>query len=364
MITSEKKKNNSIIFLLLLYLLCIFKRATIFGQTQQQIQQQERGIPPYTIHSGTDQSNMAFNDIINIIIKQITHSGTDNCFMLFNDSFNAFPKTTIIHDGSDTSIMLFNDMINTANVHSGIENAGLSTYSKTLTAMENPSGFDPFDPEWTPPCGWTVVYDFSSQDQLNTAFTGLSGYEVVKDGIVTTTPPNGEEGGPARIIENISWTRIAIVVKYTINKTNYGVGGAFWIRSVPIPNQLASVSSDFPKGSNVHNIRFLLNQTYYDFTLPDDWFLVVLDNTIGKKPYVKIYDRNKNVIFQHEIEPMTVDYVEELISLLSDNGDFLGIWSYQLDWFALYYGCPNPATIHYGIELSQMTFNDVVAKPQ
>jgi hypothetical protein len=333
---NEEKKEKQTFFLILLFLLCSLKRAFATAQTTQAIQRN-------TTHFGSYESQLTYNDVFQTVTPPSIHIGLDNSSMTLNDYASA--TTNVVG-------------------HLGTEDIKINSYDKILTAMDNPSGFDPFDPEWSPPCGWTVVYDFSSPDQVNVAFNDIHGNVVVDNGIVSQDIPDQEEGNMSRFIENISWTRIAIAVKLRVDKTNYGVAGVFGLYSAPIPDHFATVITDFPKGTNIHNIHLLIGSEYYSFTLPDDWFLVVLDNTPGRNPYVKIYDTNKNIIFQVEVEPWHASGIAEDIDLHTSNNGFLGTFSFQLDWFALYYGCPKVNKIHRGIDVSALKYAETATARQ
>lgn len=333
---NEEKKEKQTFFLIILFLLCLLKRVFATAQTPQAIQRE-------TTHFGSYESQLTYNDALQTVTPPSIHIGLDNSSM----TLNAYASATTNVVG-----------------HLGTEDIKINSYDKILTAMDNPSGFDPFDPEWSPPCGWTVVYDFSSPDQVNVAFNYISGNTVVNDGVVSQDLPDQQEGYIARDIFNIAWTRVAIAVKLRVDEITFPVIGIFGLYSAPLRDHFGTVATSYPKGTNIHNIQLAIGDGYYDFTLPDDWFLVVFDNTIGRNPYVKIYDTNKNIIFQVEAEPLHAYFIGETINLHSSNNGDLGTFSFQIDWLALYYGCPKVNKIHRGIDASALKYTETATARQ
>jgi hypothetical protein len=202
----------------------------------------------------------------------------------------------------------------------------------------NQSGLAPEDPLWAPPDGWTVVLDFASIDEVKQLFTSPTGYEVVEDGLLTWNLPFYYSLVAVRESLAQSWTRMAICMKMKLTITGLVTTWMFdFTSSVPasgfVRAGIGIVDSTLPLKFRDFTYSPILE---YDFTPPDDWFVMVMDNTPNQPPYFRVYDRNKNLVFEVGLRRApTSSYWERLIINVWNTPDF--ITDYKVDWIAFKY---------------------------
>jgi hypothetical protein len=105
------------------------------------------------------------------------------------------------------------------------------------------------------------------------------------------------------------------------------------------PNRCIDIDYSIEMGEPMPIIRVFSREgpIEYYFQPPDDWFVIVIDNTPGQTPYLRIYDRSKNLLFGITL-PFYVCYqTYEMITFHPLNlPDFI-IADIQVDWLALKY---------------------------
>jgi hypothetical protein len=201
----------------------------------------------------------------------------------------------------------------------------------------NQSGLAPEDPLWAPPDGWTVVFDFASIDEVKQLFTSSTGYEVVEDGLLTWNLPVYSLDAVRESLAQ-SWTRMAICMKMKLTITGFVSIWLFdFVSCVPasgfVRTGIVIVDSTLPLKFRDYTFSPILE---YDFTPPDDWFVMVMDNTPNQPPYFRVYDKNKNLVYEVGLRRgPTISYWERLMINVFNSPYF--ITDYKVDWIAFKY---------------------------
>ena len=202
-----------------------------------------------------------------------------------------------------------------------------------------PSCLDPNDPTWAPSDGWTYVYNFASADELKQAFNDLTGYEVVENGVLKWNLPPDTDVETRRWIYDQTWRRMAVCLKMSIKKMWYIATTFLYLRSYMYPDRCIDVDYSINMTEWTPVIRVFgtgLPQEYY-FPPPDDWFVIVIDNTPGQTPYLRIYDRSKNLLLDITLTFASCFTMYEMITFHPMNLTNIIIADIQVDWLALKY---------------------------
>jgi hypothetical protein len=201
----------------------------------------------------------------------------------------------------------------------------------TGVSLLDPSCISPLDPTWTPPDGWTYLYRFASADEVGQAFNFPSGYEVVENGVLGWNPPSGETGGVARSYGDRSWRKVAVCLKVKVSSVAADYSDVIYFNPNIAPDSGVSVEFNVVAG------RTSLDIMGYEFTPPDDWIVIVVENYPGQPAYLRIYDRNKNLLFQLQLTKFATSVTAEEMWFEVHNNTSYGTWDIQIDWIALKY---------------------------
>jgi hypothetical protein len=206
-----------------------------------------------------------------------------------------------------------------------------------------PSCLNPNDPLWAPIDGWTYVYNFASDDEVRQAFYDVSGYEVVEDGVLGWSLPPGKGGFAWQYVEGVAWKKMAVCLK--IRPIDVYMNFAYYIYfdSYIAPNSAVDVGFHVVEGSTTMKIKDTFSgggawdPPIYDFTPPDDWIVIVVENYPDRPAYLRIYDSRKNLLFQLQLARGTTDRTWADAWFMADNGTEFGVIDVKIDWFALKY---------------------------
>jgi len=227
-------------------------------------------------------------------------------------------------------------------IHIGSDGFAVNYLEELNVPIPTTSGTDPNDPEWAPPGGWHYLYNFNDPKEAVLAFTALSDYYVVENGVLGWNPPSGDWGWVNRYYRGRSWTRVAVCLKVKIDNVASDWSNTIYFHSIPSTDRDVGVGFHAVAGSRVkikdwHSGGGPFDPPIYDFTPPDDWIVIVVDNTPGQTPYIRIYDRNKNVLFSLDLVAAESQEIFEDIWLESQNGWNNNIWDIKIDWIAFRY---------------------------
>jgi hypothetical protein len=201
----------------------------------------------------------------------------------------------------------------------------------TGVSLLDPSCISPLDPLWTPPDGWTYLYRFASADEVGQAFNFPSGYEVVENGVLGWNPPSGETGGVERSYGDRSWKKVAVCLKVKVSSVAADYSDVIYFNPNIAPDSGVSVEFNVVAG------RTSLDIMGYEFTPPDDWIVIVVENYPEQPAYLRIYDRNKNLLFQLQLTKFATSVTAEEMWFEVHNNTSYGTWDIQIDWIALKY---------------------------
>ncbi|MCI4408758.1 MAG: hypothetical protein JHC26_06675 [Thermofilum sp.] len=213
----------------------------------------------------------------------------------------------------------------------------------TGISLYDPSFINPYDPTWTPPDGWTYVFRFIDISEVSQAFNYTSGYEVVSDGILQWNIPSGKSASVERYINGQSWKKIAVCLRINIGKVAQDQSNVIYFNPTPSTDMYFGVGLHVKAGSSTMKIKDWMSgggdwdPPIYDFTPPNDWFVIVMDVTSKQSPYFSIYDRNKNLLFQLALQKSSITSVYEDLYFDIENETSFGTWDIKIDWIAFKY---------------------------
>jgi hypothetical protein len=213
----------------------------------------------------------------------------------------------------------------------------------TGVSLWEPSGLDPNDPLWAPPDDWTYVYRFVSAGEVSQAFNYVSGYEVVQNSVLGWSPPSGDCGYVERYITGVPWRRVAVCLKIKIINVAQNYPNIIYFNPSRAPDRDIGVGFHVVAGSTTMKIKDWKSdggwwdQPIYDFTPPDDWFVIVVDNTPGQTPYLRIYSRSKSLLFELALTTETTTSPYEDTWFEAHNATARGTWDIKIDWIAFKY---------------------------
>jgi hypothetical protein len=209
----------------------------------------------------------------------------------------------------------------------------------TGVSVIDPSCLDPNDPLWTPSDGWTYVYRFKGAEEIAQVFNWPGSYVKVENGVLKyNVPPQGMDGSE-RYITGQSWKRAAACIKLKIIEAKQNYSNIIYFNPAFTPDREVGVGFDLVAGSTSVKITdwYPWPGTSYDFTPPDDWFVIVVDNTPDQTPYIRIYDKNKNLLFERVLTLNATPWIYEDLFFEVHNDTDYGTWNIEIDWIALKY---------------------------
>jgi hypothetical protein len=228
-------------------------------------------------------------------------------------------------------------------IHIGSDGFAANYLEELNVPIPTTSGIDPNDPEWTPPGGWHYLFNFNDPLDIAFAFSDLTDNYAVEGGVFGWNLPPGDWGYAQRRYYNKSWTRAAVCLKIRVDNVVGNVSDIIYFNPITTTDRSVGVGFHVVAGSQTLKIKDWnsgggsFDPPLYDFTPPDDWIVIVVDNTPGQTPYIRIYDRNKNVLFSLDLITSSYPLVLEDIWLQSENDTRYGIWDIKIDWIAFRY---------------------------
>jgi hypothetical protein len=213
----------------------------------------------------------------------------------------------------------------------------------TGVSLIDPSGLDPFDPTWTPPDGWTYVYRFASGDEVRQAFYDVSGYEVVEGGVLGWNLPPGKGGYAWHYVEGDAWKKMAVCLKIRPIDVYMNFSYYIYFDSYIAPSSAVDVGFHVVAGSTTMKVKDRFSgggdwdPPIYDFTPPDDWIVVVVENYPDRPAYLRIYNRNKSLLFQLQLTRGSTNTTWADAWFQADNGTEFGVIDVKIDWIAFKY---------------------------
>jgi hypothetical protein len=213
----------------------------------------------------------------------------------------------------------------------------------TGVSLIDPSCIDPLDPTWTPPDGWTYVYRFKDAGEVTQAFYDVSGYAVVENGVLGWNLPPGKGGFAWQYVEDRAWKKMAVCLKIRPIDIYSNAAYVIYFDSYIAPNSAVCVAFHVVADSTTMKIKDPFSgggdwdPPIYDFTPPDDWIVVVVENYPDSPAYLRIYDRNKNLLFQLQLARGSTDTTWADAWFQVDNGTTIGVLDVKIDWIAFKY---------------------------
>jgi|GEM_PF-4904167 len=162
----------------------------------------------------------------------------------------------------------------------------ISTYTPTTEQI------DPNDPTWCPPEGWTKVWKFLSEDELNDFANYIKENAYVENGVLEFSPPDGLWGCAERYVSGTHLVRCAGCIRISVSQCTANTPFFFPSNTFEGKDYLPRTTLE---PSNPNKLRFTdaITGDYLTFDNPSDWFVVVFDFIEEK---AKAYDKNKNLI--------------------------------------------------------------------
>jgi hypothetical protein len=207
----------------------------------------------------------------------------------------------------------------------------------------DPSGISPLDPTWIPSDGWTYVYRFASADEVAQAFHDVSGYEVVEGGVLGWSLPPGEGGYVWHYVEGDAWKKMAVCLKIRPIDVYMSLAYYIYFDSYIAPSSAVDVGFHVVAGSTTMKVKDSFSgggswdPPIYDFTPPDDWIVVVVENYPDRPAYLRIYDRSKNLLFQLQLARGSTKTTWADAWFQADNETEYGVIDVKIDWIAFKY---------------------------
>jgi hypothetical protein len=272
-------------------------------------------------------------------VKPVTHEGSESVALTYADEASAVVPSR--HEGSDYVTIRYADFasVTAPAAHEGSDSVALTYTDAAGVSVIDPSGLDPYDPLWMPSDGWTYVYRFESAEEIAQAFNWPGSYVKVENGVLKyDVPPQGMDGSE-RYFNDQSWKRAAVCIKLKIIEAKRNYSNIIYFNPAFTPDREVGVGFDLVAGSTSVKITdwYPWPGTSYDFTPPDDWFVIVVDNTPNQTPYIRIYDKNKNLLFERVLTLNATPWIcEDLFFEVHNDTDY-GTWNIEIDWITLKY---------------------------
>jgi hypothetical protein len=209
----------------------------------------------------------------------------------------------------------------------------------TGVSLVDPSGLDPYDPLWMPSDGWTYVYRFRTADEVTQVLNYPSDYEVVENGVLKWNLPPDTYGWADRDITGQAWRKVAVCLRIRLPFVGQVTTSLLYFRSAIPPDSYVDVDYNLWAQPLSLKIRDLTTTPprEYDFMLPDDWFVIVVENDPSRPAYIRIYDRNRNLLFETQLNRATVSDTFERVSFLPQNVPNTLVVDMEVDWIAFKY---------------------------
>jgi hypothetical protein len=209
----------------------------------------------------------------------------------------------------------------------------------TGVSLVDPSGLDPYDPLWMPSDGWTYVYRFRTADEVTQVLNEPSGYEVVENGVLKWNLPPSTYGWSDRSISGQAWRKMAVCLRIRLPFVGQVTTSLLLFRSAIPPSSYVNVDYNLRAQPLSLKIRDMttLPPSEYDFMLPDDWFVIVVENDPSQPAYIRIYDRRRNLLFETQLNRATTSDTFELVYFKPQNDPNALVVDMEVDWIAFKY---------------------------
>jgi len=211
---------------------------------------------------------------------------------------------------------------------------GYSEYSLGET-----SGTDPNDPVWAPYGGWSRIWSFTSEEELNSYATSKF-YAYVEEGVVKFNPPEDDAGDCVREEIGQRTHRVAICLRVEpklVSGERNALLVVYLYEAYPTEDRIDNfVLENHPSDSS----KLVINEV--EFTRPQDgWIVVVCDSREHK---VRVYDRNKNLLVEADAYIYSGSNVT-VVDVSSPNYVNTCVVDVWLDWVAYLYTAPTQEVV-------------------
>jgi hypothetical protein len=206
----------------------------------------------------------------------------------------------------------------------------------TTGTVRNASGLDPDDPAWAPPDGWTKVWEFKSPSELDDAFTTMAFVSVGNDQLLFD-PPSGTWASVERYVTGRYYKKVAICVKMLEYNTIGGYPNILSGDSYQADTGGIDYYVNLPVGSPGLILGDNVSGREITIPLPQDWFVIVAEYIEGGGGYLRVYDNNKNLLGELQLDRYLPGRSREYIYLRSDRDTEYGTWIISVDWIAVKY---------------------------
>jgi len=201
---------------------------------------------------------------------------------------------------------------------------------KIAPPTTEPSGIDPNDPTWCPPEGWTKIWKFLTEDELEDFTQGDYYYAYVENGLLKFDSVTSGYAYAEREIYFIYAKRVAICFRINIKISNV-IYGFLLVRSengtIGRTASLYTVSGDTSK----IELYASISQDRVVFNNPNDFIVLVYDYDERK---TKVYDKNKNLLAEVTMGDGAVDVKKYWIQLLEYTESDCE-YDLEVDWVAI-----------------------------
>lgn len=215
---------------------------------------------------------------------------------------------------------------------SGIERALTATIEseyEVTTGAANASGIDPNDPKWAPADGWTTIWEFETQEELEDFADYKLEYASAQDSKIVFDPPDGSWGNAWRD-DVVAYRRFAVCLK---------------VAPVDVTYDSNCASSEYEDCSGYLNcdvwivggapeklkLRDDVSGASAEFSNPNDWFVVLFDL---ENRVMRAYDRDGNVLAEQSLAEDECTAVMTIIRLME--GNTAGYrFDLEVDWVAV-----------------------------
>ena len=159
------------------------------------------------------------------------------------------------------------------------------------------SGLDPNDPTWCPAEGWTKIWQFMEEAELDdyANYAKKDAQVDAERGVVVFTPPTSDYGVIDRYITDRHFKRIAICFRVDIIQP---VADRVIVNAISSNlDANKSIDTGVFSSDNPDKLRIWDNvkAQYYEISHPKTWMVFVVDFTEQK---ARLYDQNKNLLIE------------------------------------------------------------------
>jgi len=205
-----------------------------------------------------------------------------------------------------------------------------------LTPLVGPSGLDPNDPEWAPAEGWTDIWQFTAEDELDD-YVKEGNYKNarVENSLAILDTTVNDNAWLKRINTQQCCRRVAICLHYEIfqHESDYETidihlrdgSKDIWAKMRAIPSVDKFYAWDNNYGQTCE----------FPFSDETEWMVIVVDFADG---YWKVYGKTKQILCEFPLNKYDTSELEEFISIFALYSEKYGlinnIW---IDWIAVRY---------------------------